>query len=97
MQNWEKVPKSNTWKSSIGSPVQYLVKVVYVLKSNTRKRFKGPIPFLGNYFRFPSPCSTGKRFYKFPNPTLEKGSIGSPVQSWVKVVYVLKSNTRKRF
>ena len=29
-------------------------------------------------------------------PILEKGSIGSPVQHWVKVVYVLKSITGKR-
>ena len=32
-----------------------------------------------------------------PSPILEKGSVGFPVQSWVKVVYVLKSNTEKGF
>ena len=34
---------------------------------------------------------------RFPGPILGKGSIASPVQYWVKVVYVLKSNTGKRF
>ena len=38
----------------------------------------------------------GKGF-KFPSPILEKGSICSSVQYCVKVVYVLKSNTGKKF
>ena len=36
-------------------------------------------------------------FYTFPSPLLEKVSIGSPVLYWVRVVYVRKSNTGKRF
>ena len=54
-----------------------------------------PSPLLGSYSRFPSPCSTWKRFYKFPNPMLGISSMGFPFQHWVKVVYVLKSNTGK--
>ena len=49
-------------KGSIGSPVQNWVKVVYVLKSNTGKRFQVP------------QCSTGKRLYRFPSPILGIGS-----------------------
>ena len=41
--------------------------------------------------------NTGKRFYKLPNPILGKGSIDSTLQYLVKVVYVLKANTGKRF
>ena len=59
-------------KGSIGSPVQYCVKVVYVLKSNTGKRF----------YRFTSPfLGKGSRFF---SPIQEKDSIGSPVQYRVK-------------
>ena len=58
----------------MGSPVQYWVKVVYVLKSNTGKRFKDPL------------SSTGKRLYRFTSTILGKGSVGFPVQYWEKVL-----------
>ena len=44
-----------------------------------------------------SPNQYWDRFYRFPSQILEKGCIGSPVQYLLKVVYVLKSNTGKRF
>ena len=84
-------------KCSIGSPNQYCGKVVLFPQSSTGKISRVPSPLQGNYSSFPSPSSIGKRFYKFPSPILGKGSIGSPVWYWVKVVYVLKSHTRKRF
>ena len=82
-------------QGSIGSSVQYWVKVVYVLKSNAGKRFLVPKSTTGKrFYRFPSPVlekvlevsqsSPGKRFYVFPRPILGKGFLGSPVQYWEK-------------
>ena len=52
-----------------------------------------PSPIVRKGCRFPSPVL--EKGCRFPSPVLEKGSIGSSVQYWVKVVYVLKSNTGK--
>ena len=59
-----------------------------------------------SFYRFPRPelgkgsivslSSTGKSF-RFNQSNTEKGSIGSSVPYCVKVVYVVKSNTGKRF
>ena len=49
-----------------------------------------PSPILGKVLVSPGNGS------RFQNPKLGKASIGSPVQYWVKVLYVLKSNARKR-
>ena len=96
------------WEKVLGSPNQYwdrfyrfprpvLVIGSIISQSSTRKSPRFPSLLLGNYSRFPSPCSTAKRFYKFLSPLQGKGSLGSLVQYCVKVVYVLKSNTGKRF
>ena len=50
-------------KDSIGSPFQYWVKVVYVLKSNAGKRFLVP------------QSTPEKRLYRFTCPILRKGSM----------------------
>ena len=65
-----------------------------------------PNQYWHSFYRFPRPeqgkgsivslSSTGKSF-RFTSPILEKGSIGYSVPYCVKVVYVLKSNTGKRF
>ena len=34
---------------------------------------------------------------RFPSAVLGKGSIGSPVQNWEKVLYFFQSNAEKRF
>ena len=65
---------------SIGSPVQCGVMVVYVLKSNTGKRFyRFPVPVLEKVLSV-SQSSPGKRFYVFPSLILGKCSNGFPVQ-----------------
>ena len=64
--------------------------------------YRFPSPVLGNCSKFSSavlemvlsfPVQHWDRFYRFPSPNTGKGSLGSPVQYWVKVVYVLKFNT----
>ena len=82
-------------KGSIGSPVQYWEKVLGSPNQYWEK-FQVPQSITGKIFKFSSPCSTGKRFYKFPSPILGKGSIGSPVHYWVKIVYFLKSQHWKK-
>ena len=79
-------------KGCIGLPVQYWKKVLWVAQSTTWKTSRFPSPSLGNYSSFPSPCSTGKRFYKFPSPILGKSSIDSPVQYWKRFL-VLQTST----
>ena len=66
---------SNIFTLGSVSTVFYCVKVVYVLKSNTGKRFLVEVG---------SPNQYWDRFYRFPRPVLGKGSIGSPVQYWEK-------------
>ena len=42
-------------------------------------RFHSPVLGKALYVRL---SSSGKRFYRFPSPVLEKCSVGFPVQSW---------------
>ena len=67
-------------KVSIGSSVPYCVKVVYVLKSNTGKRFFVPQTSTG-IGSLGSPDQYWGKFYRFPSPVLGK-VLGSPVHYW---------------
>ena len=88
-------------KGSIGFPVQYWEKVSGSSNQYWDGFYTFPSPLLGNDSRLPSPRNTGKRFYKvlqvsqstpgkrfysFPSPVLGKGSIGSLVQYWERVI-----------
>ena len=77
-------------KGSIGSSVQYWVKVLSVLKSNIGKSSRFPVQYWERLYRFISPVlgkgSIGfpvkywKRFCRFPSPDLGKGSMCSQDQ-----------------
>ena len=72
--------------SSIGSPVQYWEKAVYVYQSSTGKRFYGlPSPLRGKLLG--SPVRHWEIILASPvHAVLGKGSISSQVQYWEKVL-----------